>query len=289
MELIGISDIYGDIRIVKEILSKLAGSKNNRIIVIAGDIDAKIYSEYYLENVTKIIELLSENCRYLIYVPGDSDEKTINIQKQNVVNIDHNYFIVEVDGIKLGFLGLGGAPQHSVREKTSFPYLWDENIQVVSEDIMMSLKIYLEKVWINEPDYIILVTHSPPYGIADYSKPITLKEEVILEEILEEDVVSKTEKIGKGPRHLGSRTLRNFIKYYKPDIHIFGHVHKQGGKVLTINETTFINVSHLSPLPYRLTGRKYLSLKLTKENKDIRFYHVVYEWLSFPDFLEKYL
>jgi Icc-related predicted phosphoesterase len=146
----------------------------------------------------------------------------------------------------------------------------------------------------------VLVTHSPPYGIADRSKPITLKETIVLEDLLEElkgeakpEPKAPTEpkkKAPTSPRHLGSRILRDFVKYYKPDIHVFGHVHKEGGKTEQEEGTRFFNVSHLSPLPYRLTGRKFLRMKITRKAITTSFNHVIMEKdLPFNEFIEKYL
>jgi len=99
-----------------------------------------------------------------------------------------------------------------------------------------------------------------------------------------------TKKTPTSPRHLGSRIIRSFVKYYKPDIHIFGYVHKEGGKAETREATKFFNVSHLSPLPYRLTGRKFLQIKITKENITASFDHVIPERnIPFDEFIEKYL
>ena len=106
----------------------------------------------------------------------------------------------------------------------------------------------------------------------------------MLEELEVETEKDETKKLARNPRHLGSRTLREFVRYYKPDVHIFAHVHKQGGKVLTKNGTMFCNVSHLSSLPYRLTGRKFLFLRLTKEEVTFFFDSVVIKNLSFQDF-----
>ncbi|MBS7252332.1 MAG: hypothetical protein KIH08_17350 [Candidatus Freyarchaeota archaeon] len=93
-------------------------------------------------------------------------------------------------------------------------------------------------------------------------------------------------KTPTSPRHLGSRIIRDFVRYYKPDIHIFGHVHKEGGKAESNEATKFFNVSHLSPLPYRLTGRKFLRLKITKDNITASFDYVIVERkISFHEFI----
>ncbi|MEM4297678.1 MAG: metallophosphoesterase family protein, partial [Nitrososphaerota archaeon] len=119
-----------------------------------------------------------------------------------------------------------------------------------------------------------------------------LKEFVILEEILL-DTEYKEEK-GKratmNPRRLGSKAIKEFVDYYKPDIHIFGHVHKQGGKVIHEDETYFFNVSHFSLMPYKLTGRKFLKIRINEERKfGHSFDSLVIKEFYFKDFLERYL
>ena len=295
MELIAISDIYGDILRVKALTSLLgqAGSEN-RIIVIAGDLSRGDASE---KSVKDSMEILSEACRYLFYVPGDSDPKDFEIGLPNAINLDKKNYLLRNSDISIGLIGLGGAPSSSVRTGEFLPNLWDESIPIVTEQLSTELKINIEKVIQGRPDYIILVSHAPPYGIADRSKPITLREMIVLEDILEElkgeqkpEPMEKTKKPASSIRHLGSRIISNFVKYYKPDIHIFGHVHKEGGKTETQEATKFFNVSHLSPLPYRLTGRKFLKINITKENIEASFNHVITEKdISFDEFIEKYL
>lgn len=215
----------------------------------------------------------------------------------NAKNLDKQNYVVDDGEVKIGLLGLGGAPTHSLRSTELSPYLWDENLPIIAQDLLTELKINIEKVAQAHPDYIILVTHSPPYGIADRSKPVTLREMLVLEDILEElkgetkpETKESAKKTPTSSRHLGSRVIKDFVKYYKPDIHIFGHVHKEGGKAKTREATKFFNVSHLSPLPYKLTGRKFLQIEITKENVTASFDHVIPQRnMSFAEFIEKYL
>jgi len=302
LELIAISDIYGDILRVGGLISALEPTASeNRIIVVAGDISIEKVSQ---KSVTDSMTMLSEACKHLFYVPGDSDPKDFEAALPNAKNLDRKNCIVQNGDIKIGLIGLGGAPNSSVRTGESLPNLWDESIPIVGEQLSTELKINVEKVMQGHPDCIILVTHSPPYGIADRSKPITLKEMAVLEDLLEElkeepkpeaekEPTQSSEpkrKTPTSPKHLGSRILRDFVKYYKPDMHIFGHVHKEGGKAEQDSGTRFFNVSHLSPLPYRLTGRKFLTVKLTRENITTSFNHVIMENnLPFNEFIEKYL
>jgi len=295
LELIAISDIYADILRVKGLVSILGSSgAENRIIIVAGDIGIKTASE---NQVKDALSMLSTICKHLFYLPGDSDEQEFEVTIPNAKNLDKRNYILEANEIKVGLLGLGGAPTHSTRSDEPLPYLWDESTPIVAEGLSTELKINVEKVMHGRPDYVVLVTHSPPYGIADRSKPITLKEMVVLEDLLDElkgegqpETTEPTKKAPTSPRHLGSRILREFVKYYKPDIHLFGHVHKEGGKAEQDNGTRFFNVSHLSPLPYRLTSRKFLTVKLTRENIVASFNHVIMEKdLPFNEFIERYL
>jgi len=294
--------MYGDILRVGGLISTLVKTASeNRIIVVAGDIGIeKVPQKSVIDSMT----MLSESCRHLFYLPGDSDPKEFEVALPNAKNLDRKNYIVQNDDLKIGLIGLGGAPTSSARTGETLPNLWDESIPIVAEQLATELKINVEKVVQGHPDYILLVTHSPPYGIADRSKPITLKEMAVLEDLLEElkgepkpepkeepnQPPELKKKAPTSPKHLGSRILRDFVKYYKPDIHIFGHVHKEGGKAEQDSGTKFFNVSHLNPLPYRLTGRKFLTIKLTRENITTSFNHVIMEKdLPFNEFIEKYL
>jgi len=44
-----------------------------------------------------------------------------------------------------GFIGLGGASSHNVRDNEPVEYLWDENVPVIWENLLSDLKISLEK------------------------------------------------------------------------------------------------------------------------------------------------
>jgi len=289
MDLIALSDIYGDISTLKDFVRTLnSKEKEKRIFIVAGDISFTRNQQEYNE----IFSLLSRNSKYVLYVPGDADIKDLNINLPNVINLDRNNFTLEISDIRLGFLGLGGAPKHSIREDEILPNTYDESIPIVKDGILTRLRINIEKIMLNNPHYVILVTHSPPYGIADRSTPITLKESIILEEILL-DTEYKGEKRKKSlvsPRRLGSKAIKEFVEYYKPDIHIFGHVHKQGGKLIKEGDTYFFNVSHFSLMPYKLTGRKFFTIKIIKERKfEAIFDSFVIKELHFRDFIEMYL
>lgn len=282
MQIIAISDIYGDEEIVEELIDRIKSRSNERIVIVAGDIGLydKREENDYLDRVKRIFYLFLGACKFVFYVPGDTDLKNLEIDDERIINLDRQYYIADVENMKIGLFGLGGAPKHSVRER--FPYLWDERINIVHEDILKTLKINYEKLITNETELTIMVTHSPPYRVADYSTPITLKEFMVMEEITEEH---RAKTKSRNPLHLGSKAIRAFVDVFKLDIHIFGHVHKQGGKIAGGS----LNVSHLSALPYKLTGRKFLTMDIGKKGVKFSFDSVVEKYIEFEEFIEYYL
>jgi len=298
MQLIAIADIYSDANLIQDFLS-IVGKRTDEdtVLIIAGDIGIRTSSKNYEKDINNTISSLSKICKHIFYLPGDSDNKELKILTSNATNLDRQNYVLDDGQVKIGLLGLGGAPIHSLRSTDLSPYVWDESLPIITEDISTDLKINMEKIAQAQPDYIILVTHSPPNGIADRSKPITLREMLVLEDILEElkgETKQETEEDKKKTptsiRHLGSRAIAEFVRYYKPDIHIFAHVHKEGGKVHVDKATKSFNVSHISPMPYRLTGRKFLRMNITKASVSAAFDHVILERnLPFDEFIETYL
>ena len=99
----------------------------------------------------------------------------------------------------------------------------------------------------------------------------------------------KKEKISTNPVHLGSRIIKEFLNRKRVDIHVFGHVNKKGGSKVNMDKTTFFNVSHLSSEPYKLTGRKYLILNVGRNNMNYNFDSLVNKYISFEEFVGRYL
>jgi len=87
----------------------------------------------------------------------------------------------------------------------------------------------LSKLFLIQKDPIVLVTHSPPYGILDK----------VSTEYLEYATKSYGETASKG--HIGSIALRSLVDEFKPKIHIFGHVHESKG-MEQVGGTLAINV-----------------------------------------------
>ena len=68
------------------------------------------------------------------------------------------------------------------------------------------------------------------------------------------------------------------------------HLDYVNSKQSLIYNNQLINVSHLSPIPYKLTGRKFLIIKINGKGGFRYFFDsLVVKELYFKDFLEKYL
>jgi Icc-related predicted phosphoesterase len=78
----------------------------------------------------------------------------------------------------------------------------------------------IKKHWDLIPsDTDILITHGPPWGIFD-------------------ETIDKV--------HAGCEDLRNALQErIKPRMHCFGHIHEEGGKMVEIEGTTYINCSYV--------------------------------------------
>ncbi|MFX0212150.1 MAG: metallophosphoesterase [Candidatus Hodarchaeota archaeon] len=88
---------------------------------------------------------------------------------------------------------------------------WDETA------IFRDFQYIIQDLDPEEKQQIILLTHTPPRGILDFSS--------------------------LGGRHIGSYYLRELIEEFQPLLSVFGHVHYCGGYSEFINKTQCINVS----------------------------------------------
>jgi len=192
---------------------------------------------------------------------------------------------------KVGIFGYGGAPNFSVKKDQSkyFSNLWNEKL--MEDEIKKSLKVNYEKVRLSNPDFVILLTHSPPYNFADYSKELSFDNSLSLGDFSEEKLNNEPKdkkRKSSNPKHLGSKTISWFIKEFSIDLSFFGHIYKEGGKMAINNNAFLFNVSHLSPMPYKITGRKYLIIK-DLEKKQFEFHSIANHLLNFEEYVEKYL
>ena len=245
------SDIYGETELIYELVDKFF-NENFDIIVIAGGINNLKWDGSEI-----IFKKLLSIANRILFVPGGTDRKDMNTQLSQVTNIEKQPFLIEKNGLKVGFLGLGGVPDRSIKQKSEYPNIWNEGLWYNTH--IRKLSVDYRKIELEKPDYILFVSHSPPYGIADYSRKITIKELEYAENIEEQDI--EEEKRSTNPLHLGSRIIKEFAMKNKINLHLFGHVHQKGGEITKIRDTLFVNISHISVLPYKLTGRKICNIQ----------------------------
>lgn len=124
-----------------------------------------------------------------------------NLSQDNVVYLEDNQFIIESPEFSrpIKFWGSPWQPEF---------HNWAFNLPRQGKE--------LEKYWSMIPDDTdVLITHSPPAGVRDFT-PIN--------------------------HSLGCDLLRYRVDQIKPLVHVFGHIHEGYGAAL-INDTIFVNAS----------------------------------------------
>ena len=187
------------------------------ILCFTGDIMSTGYNEGELIHFLKWFS--KQSFTYKIFIAGNHDrylekysvlaeEIISNYKKDGVVYLKNSSF--EYGGIKFY-----GTPHQ--------PYFcgWAFNVP----DSKKLLNIYQ----MIPDDTDILLTHCPPYGVLDQSHQ------------------PKYHNI-TGEDHLGSSELREVLDEKKknnvmPKVVAFGHIHGDGGKMIKIEETIYINGS----------------------------------------------
>jgi len=165
MKILAISDIYSNEYIIEELCDKVSKYTLDLVLVAGGiSYPGENNAQDILKNLLKITNMV-------LYVPGGTDLKNLSIDNDNLKNLDNNYFLFEKNKLKVGFLGFGGVPNRSIKRNDEYPYRWDESIY--REKLKSKLELNYKKLKLEDPKYIVLITHSPPYHIADFSKKIT--------------------------------------------------------------------------------------------------------------------
>ncbi len=295
MNLIVISDIDENLELVQELKEQLNSEKIGRdnIILIAGGLG--FYSpqreKNYIDKIKYCLKELLDISSNIVYVNGDTDKRDLDLQMSSVTNVHKNHIVLNTSLGKMGIFGYGGAPNFSIRndQLKYFSNLWNEKL--MKDEIKSSLRISYEKVRFSNPDFVILLTHSPPYNFADYSKELSFDTSLSSVDFSEDRSNSEPrdkKRKSSNPKHLGSKTISEFIREYSLNFSFCSHVYKEGGKITEINNALLFNVSHLSPMPYKTTGRKYLIIK-NLGKKQFEFRSVTNKNLNFEEYIKKYL
>lgn len=188
------------------------------LLIIAGDLTARDEYEQHFEFEDW---LLLQNYKMKVVIAGN-----------------HDGFLV-----KNGKHMFAGA---EYLEDSGFEYEYEEEIEeehkfkgMISYKVKRKLKIWgspwtpefydwhfmkkrgpeLKEVWDKIPlDTDILITHGPPYGVLD-----------------KVDISSRGDEF----KHAGCEELRLALERVKPRLHVFGHIHEEGGKQLLFKHQGF--------------------------------------------------
>jgi Icc-related predicted phosphoesterase len=186
------------------------------ILIIAGDLTARDEQREYL---TLFQKFMNENYKKVFLIGGNHD----NEMQKRLVAFDEKSNLVYLNdsGYEFEGLKLWGTPWTS-----QFPGI-NPKCCAFTRPFMASLK----DRWDLIPDDVdILITHSPPFGILDQ--------------------VATDYNASVGDKDL-MKTLNERIK---PKLHVFGHIHENGGKQLilkrlgisTENNTICVNASYVN-------------------------------------------
>ena len=193
------------------------------LLIIAGDFNARESWGAYLDFQTWLNE---QEYREIILVPGNHD--TMCQDSDVVDDLLYEYTYLCDSGIEIEYHGDDG-------EKKTFKVWgspWTKTFEGMNPECMAftcDTEKQLAKKWTLIPKNTdILITHSPPFNYLDKTV---------------------------GGKYAGSETLLNWIRDWKPRLHIFGHIHEAYGQEKSFfgkrnfgNKygVTLINASHVN-------------------------------------------
>lgn len=188
------------------------------LLIVAGDLTARDLPK---ERHMFLQWFAEQDYRKKIWIAGNHDNSLVGLKFDRIKDDSAEYLCdsgTEFEGLKIW-----GSPW-----SLKFPGM---NPQCMA--FTCDTEEELEDKWELIPEDVdILVTHSPPYGILDFN----------------------------GREHCGSSSLRNYTlngnKFNKKKLHVFGHIHENGGnttdycfprsKSLGLCSGLFVNASHVN-------------------------------------------
>lgn len=180
------------------------------ILIFSGDFMSSGYRVYEAQSFLKWFS--EQPYKYKIFIAGNHDRYCeINPEIfETLVDdyVEQNVIYLKDDMIEVEGLKIYGTPWQ--------PYFCDWAFNIPESDRLISLYQNIPE------DLDILITHCPPYNILD-----------------------KSHDYRNGEEPLGSKELETVLLElgeHHPKIHCFGHIHGDGGNVLT-DGTCYINAS----------------------------------------------
>jgi Icc-related predicted phosphoesterase len=189
MRILAFSDLHRDEAAAQGVVRR---ANEADVIVIAGDLATKRVG------LEAMVEVLRSIVTPTVVVPGNSEsdlELEAACTEWTAAHVLHGSG-VEIGGV--AFWGLGGAVP--VTPFGSWSFDLDESD---AADLLAGC-----------PEGAVLVSHSPPYGLADGDA---------------------------GGRHLGSRAVLAAARRARTQLVICGHIHASWGKQVSLGETLVVN------------------------------------------------
>jgi len=176
------------------------------LLIIAGDLTAMDTIDEFIQFRTWVS---TQQYRKIVIIGGNHDnclqDKSFEWPRDPAWKKDHSY--LEDSGTEFEGLKIWGSPWTA-----RFP---NQNPECMAFALDAD---ELKSKWDLIPeDTDILITHSPPYGILDHTWKL----------------------------RTGCSDLLERVKHINPKLHVFGHIHENGGKSeqLDIYKTIFVNAS----------------------------------------------
>ncbi len=181
------------------------------LLIVGGDLTATDDIDEYLH----FMEWLDDQEYKKIIIISGNHDVLLTDEKLNPKNLFHPYDYLCDSGTEFEGLKIWGSSW------TSYFKGMNPNCMAFTINAGCDTDQWLAEKWALIPDDVeILITHSPPYEIYDYTN--------------------------RG-ENAGSVSLKNEVLCrVKPKYHFFGHIHECGGNSVDIETTTFANASHVN-------------------------------------------
>lgn len=172
-------------------------------IVYGGD-DVARFEDNHVNYFTELAKYTTQ--KKVLAVAGNDDLPIVKrvLKNKNVHDLYEKHFVFE----NYAFLGLEAS--------TSGPAI----LKHTEKEVMEHLKEQHSKV---KKKNVIILSHTPPYGILDYG--------------------IRFASLDEGSHHIGSTSLTKFVQTNKVSLVICGHCHSQGGFSSRLGNTHVVNVS----------------------------------------------
>ena len=203
MKILVISDVHSRSSIIDRLGKKIHGIDID-LVLIAGDLT-------HFGTLKESLNILNRFKKYfskVVFIPGNCDPPELLEFKDD--NDLYNIHCRSLGYKGYIFYGIGGS------NLTPFS-TWIEYSEELLKEMILKAGMY-------PANKLIIVTHTPPYGVLD--------------------------KILYG-EHVGSKALRNFLEKHQPLLWITGHIHESRG-VAKVGSTVIVNPGPLMRKYYAL-------------------------------------